>query len=192
MQTYSHALMTAMLDKVLTKKSVPVHSRAFIIGSFLPDVPLLFLTLGAGVYYRFIAPLPPGYRFFECFDALYFNDPFWKAGYNLFHAPLVLLLFGGVGYLAGRRGHAWGWSLLWFALGCGLHSVVDIATHHNDGPLVFFPLNWDYRFPSPISYWDRRYYASIVAPLEHMLDLFFLGYLAFQWWRERAAHRSVA
>jgi membrane-bound metal-dependent hydrolase YbcI (DUF457 family) len=192
MQTYSHILMTATLNQVLINKSVPVRSRAFLIGSFLPDEPLLLLTLGAGMYYRFVAPLPQGYRFFEWFDVLYFTNPFWKAGHNLFHAPLMLLLLGLVGYAAARRGHAWGWSVVWLALGCGLHSGVDIVTHYNDGPLVLFPLNWDWRVYSPISYWDRDHYANLFAPLEHGLDLFFIGYLTFQWWRKRAARRRLA
>ncbi len=192
MQTYSHILMTATLNQVLIKKAVPVHSRAFLLGSFLPDVPLLLLALGAGLYYRVVAPLPAGYRFFEWFDVLYFTNPVWKAGHNLFHAPLLVLLLGLIGYAAGRRGHPWGWSVLWLALGCGLHAGVDVATHYSDGPLVLFPLNWDYRFLSPISYWDRDHYANIFAPLEHGLDLFFIGALALQGWRERVAWRKLA
>ena len=80
--------------------------------------------------------------------------------------------------------------LLWFALGCGLHSCVDILTHYDDGPLLFFPFNWRYRFASPISYWDPRHYANIIAPLEHLMDLFFIGYLVAQWRRKRALQQT--
>lgn len=187
MQTYTHLLMTAALGHALHTQAVPVRNRAFLLGSFLPDMPLFLFSIGFAVYYRFIESLPAGYRFFEGYDEMYFNHPLWIAGHNFLHAPFLILLYGSVGYWAARRGRAWGWSLVWFALGCGLHSVVDIATHYNDGPAVLFPFNWHWRIYSPISYWDADHYANIVAPLEHLLDVAVLGYLSLQWWRTRKA-----
>lgn len=185
MQTYTHALMTAALGQALHTRAVPIHSRAFLFGSFLPDMPLLLLTIGFAVYYRLIESLPAGYRFFEWYDALYFNHPVWMASHNLLHAPLMIVIYGTVGYWAMRRGQVWGSTVLWFALGCGLHSAVDIATHYNDGPAVLFPLNWHWRIYSPISYWDDDHYANIVAPLEHLLDVAFIVYLVRGWRRAR-------
>jgi hypothetical protein len=177
MQTYTHALLTAALGHGLRAHAVPVRSRAFLLGSFMPDAPLFLLTLGFAGYYRFIEALPAGYRFFEWYDVLYFTNPVWIASHNALHAPLMVLLLGGVGYWAAQRGHGWGWSLVWFALGCGLHSLVDIGTHYDDGPVIFFPFNWSWRFHSPISYWDDDHYARLVAPLEHVLDAALIGYL---------------
>ena len=84
------------------------------------------------------------------YDQLYFTNPWWILGHNLFHAPLLILLYGAVGWIAWKRGRAWGMMLFWFAIGCGLHSTLDIFTHVNDGPVLFFPLNWTYRFTAPI------------------------------------------
>ena len=53
-----------------------------------------------------------------------------------------------------------------FALGCLLHTTMDIPVHHDDGPVVAFPLNWDFRVKSPVSYWDRAHYGGIVGPID--------------------------
>jgi membrane-bound metal-dependent hydrolase YbcI (DUF457 family) len=46
-----------------------------------------------------------------------------------------------VGYLGWRRRTTWGFAWLWVGIGCGLHALTDILTHHNDGPLLLFPLD---------------------------------------------------
>lgn len=68
----------------------------------------------------------------------------------------------------------------YFWLGCAamLHTLCDIPLHTTDGPLLLFPLNWDWRFASPVSYWDPRYYGKQWSILEHALDLILLSYWA--------------
>ena len=88
------------------------------------------------------------------------------------HAPVLIATGLYLGRRLGSGGSAGGWTkVYWFALGCGIHSVIDIATHHHDGPLLQFPFDFDYRCKSPFSYWDPRHYGWIVMPLEHALDL---------------------
>ena len=187
MQTYSHFLMTAALGRHLKRRKVSVHTGAFLLGSVLPDIPFALLTLVYESYYLWIAPLAPGQTWRSIMEYLHFDvfyrDPIWIVGHNFFHAPLVLLSCGLAGFWLRRR---WGNALLWFAGGAGLHSLIDVLTHHSDGPLIFFPLNWTYRFASPISYWEAGYHAGIVAPLEHALDLLFIGYLIWAWRRQRS------
>ena len=191
MQTYSHFLITALAADGLKQREVDVRSKAVLWGSVLPDIPLGLLSLGYLAYYRWVAPLPDGVDMLAHFDALYFTNPVWKAGHNFFHAPLIILAMVMVGVYAGRRGKGWGPALLWFALGCGLHSFFDIFTHHSDGPLLFFPLNWDWRFISPVSYWDSDYYGNIFAPVEHLLDLGILIYFGRNWLLKRRATQSA-
>jgi hypothetical protein len=50
---------------------------------------------------------------------------------------------------------------------------------------VFYPLNWYYRFPSPVSYWDRRHYGDIFRVFENTLDAAILLYFAVVWVRQR-------
>lgn len=189
MQTYSHFLMSAALSRHLKQRKFPVHTGAFLLGSVLPDIPFTLLTVGYEAYYLWIAPRAPEQTWQSVMEYLhfdlYFRDPVWTVGHNFFHAPLVLLTCGLTGF-ALRRRWRWGSALLWCAGGAGLHTLLDIVTHHSDGPLIFFPLNWSYRFASPISYWEAGYYAWIVSPLEHALDLLFVFYLIWGWWRQRS------
>jgi hypothetical protein len=71
------------------------------------------------------------------------------------------------------RGGWW----FWFAAGCLIHTALDIPTHQNDGPLLFFPLEWSVRFQSPLSYWDPRFFGREFAVVELLLDLVLLVYL---------------
>ncbi len=96
----------------------------------------------------------------------------WIASHNLLHAPLLI----AVGLYVGRRlgfdaPESFWIKVYWFALGCGIHSAIDIATHFHDGPLLLFPRDVNFRFESPISYWDPRHYGRIAMPVEHGLDL---------------------
>lgn len=84
--------------------------------------------------------------------------------------------------------------LFWFALGCALHSFVDILTHHSDGPLVFFPLNWSYRFASPVSYWDPAYYGDTFSRASDWLNLVIIVWVVGNWaWQRlgRSAQREA-
>jgi membrane-bound metal-dependent hydrolase YbcI (DUF457 family) len=178
MNTPSHFLMTAALDKLLPR--VPIHQQAFLIGSVAPDIPLWILSLGGIVYYHFILGWSLAKAFHLMFDNLYFYNPFWLAFHNLLHAPLLLLL--GITLVWRKRrniGSIYRW-LFWFLLACLLHSSVDILTHADDGPLLFFPLNWSVRFHSPISYWDPRYHGREFSRFELGLDSFFILYLLRQ------------
>jgi membrane-bound metal-dependent hydrolase YbcI (DUF457 family) len=173
MNTPSHFLMTAALAKALPR--VPIVKTAFLLGSVAPDLPLWLLSLGGMVYYHWILDWSMAGTFRLMFDRLYFQDPFWIAAHNFLHAPILLLLgLAGCWYYRHNRGARW---LLWFLLACLLHAIVDIFTHGDDGPVLFFPLNWSYRFHSPISYWDPRYHGREFARFELALDGVLLVYL---------------
>lgn len=182
MKTYSHFLITAALHDGLKSCGVPVHSQGLLLGSMAPDVPLLALT--AGFVARRSWSGVPAAADPICgphFNHLYFHHPLWQAGHNLFHTPLLIGLMAWLGYRSGGRGGA----LFWFALACGLHSVIDILTHSTDGPLLFFPLNWNYRFPAPLSYWDRQRGGKFFALSERLLNLILGAYLVLNWFLGR-------
>ena len=67
--------------------------------------------------------------------------------------------------------------------------MCDFLLHHNDGHRHFLPFS-DFRFVSPVSYWDPRHYGGIVAPLEALLAVGACGWLLV---RERSkAVKAVA
>ena len=55
-----------------------------------------------------------------------------------------------------------------FLLGWGLHIVFDVFTHVSDGYALFFPLS-NYRFPAPISYWEKQFHAREYFWISHSL-----------------------
>lgn len=143
----------------------------------MPDIPLAFLSLGFILYNRYTSTQPVSGLMNNAFDNLYFSNPFWTASHNFLHSPTALIIYAIVlwRYLnqPNTRGHWW----LWFVFGCMVHSGIDILTHFNDGPVLFFPFDWHTRFHSPISYWDKAHYASQFVYVEVGLNLVLLGYL---------------
>ncbi len=145
--------------------------KSIWLGAVAPDIPLYFLGLGGYFYYTRIQGWTRQATFQHMFGTLYFEHPFWIASHNFLHAPLIVL--GGM--VLGKRMRSK--VLYYFFMACALHSVVDILTHHDDGPVLAFPLNWTYRFSSPISYWDPAHYGRYFSVFEMLLNLFFMAYL---------------
>lgn len=192
MQTYSHALINAAVGKQLEQRGVRPMYWALVVGSLMPDIPLTVLTINyilrTGGFNR-----PPEELFGPVYDQLYFANPTWVIGHNLFHAPLMVALWLAIGWFVGwRQNRTWGKWFFWFAVGNALHSLIDIPTHHHDGPLLLFPFDWSLRFVSPISYWDPRFYGGYFAIFEHLLDLFIIGYFVRVWWANRQQKRTFA
>ncbi len=190
MQTYSHLLLTAVLRRKIKQKTSNDPGNAFLLGSVLPDLPLVLISIAYVVHRRWICPdLPDKTRCSPTFDFMYFNNPWWIASHNLLHGPIMIALFALVGWWAMRRGLWWGKWLWWFALGCGLHSFIDILTHVNDGPVLFFPFDWHTRFTAPVSYWDPAHGGRQFGIFEHLLDV---GMGVWLWWgRARGEGRGA-
>lgn len=192
MNTPSHLIINAALNKRL--RGVTMSRSAFLLGSVIPDIPLFLLYLGGLVYYRYILGDASIRSMDPLFDQLYFGNPWWIAAHNFFHALLLQLPAITICWnYAGRPGTRRHW-VFWFAAGCLIHTLIDIATHANDGPLLLFPLDWHTRFHSPISYWDPRYHGVQFTIFELSLDLLLLAYLLWPWlqrrlaaWRRRSA-----
>jgi hypothetical protein len=180
--TPSHFLIHAAIAKRANNPRLVRSS--FLWGAVAPDIPLYLLSILGGLYFR-ATGMTTSEAANHIFNTLYFSDPSWIWAHHLFHAPLLLAAYALILYPLRKNRIAY-W-LLWFVAGCGLHTTIDILTHYDDGPLVFFPLNWAYRFHS-ISYWDPRHGGRWFAPLELALDLFLLGYLIIPWLKKRFKH----
>jgi hypothetical protein len=53
-----------------------------------------------------------------------------------------------------------------------LHSIIDFLCHRDDAHMHFWPLT-EWRFRSPVSYWDGNYYGHQFSLFEAALGLFF-------------------
>ena len=180
--------MTAALRYPLRRQSVPIVSSALLLGSVLPDIPFTLLTLAYELYYRITGISVPAPSIMEYlhFD-LFCTDPVWIISHNTFHSLVVNGVLLGFGYWRWKRGAQWGLWLFWLAAAMLLHTTIDIFTHNSDGPLFLFPLNWTYRFASPVSYWESAYFGQAFIVFEYALDLLLLLYLGWQWRSKRKA-----
>lgn len=172
----THLVINAAIEKKVGAQARLARS-AFLWGSVVPDIPLLLLSIGTFLYYRYFTDQDVSGIMDRAFGEMYFTDPVWIAGHNFLHSPTALLLYAILLWRflerPGTRGHWW----LSFVFGCMVHSVIDILTHYDDGPVLFFPFDWHTRFYSPVSYWDRAHFAGQFIYFEIGLNLILLGYL---------------
>ena len=150
MNTPAHAVVNLL---ILGRKAKPGHSLPIVIGSILPDLPMVLFYL----YEKLLMRVPEQ----VIWSTLYFT-PRWQHFFDFFNSlPLML---GGL-LLARRFGPPW---LMPFLFSMVLHVFGDLPLHHDDAHAHFFPLsNW--RFESPVSYWDPSYYGNLFAPVEAMI-----------------------
>lgn len=104
------------------------------------------------------------------FDVWFFENPWVIALQNLFHSPLLLTTYAAISYWFWKQQSRWSGWMFWLSVAAMLHTLLDIPLHVDDGPLLLFPLNWSWRYISPISYWDPRYYGREWSYVELVLD----------------------
>ena len=183
MITPTHAVVNAVLARSTgLRTKLSVQSRvAFVVGGVAPDIALYILSVAAVVYYPLIDGVSISDAHERAMYDLYFNSPWWIAGHNLLHAPIILL---AVIAAASLFTSSWRRRIRSFAAGALVHSMIDIFVHHDDGPLVFFPVSWSIRFSSPVSYWDPDHYGWFLRPLDLAISAAGAVWLT-RWWRSR-------
>jgi membrane-bound metal-dependent hydrolase YbcI (DUF457 family) len=136
MQTPSHFLLTAVLAHKAPSLTQTGSKISLLAGSILPDLPLVLLTLGYELYYRWFAVSPTSGSVMEYlhFD-LFFTDPVWIISHNFFHSLVINFVLLTVGYWGMRREQRWAPILFWLTVGTLFHSIIDILTHNSDGRL---------------------------------------------------------
>lgn len=149
MRTVSHFLITALVWDLLNRRRPPIHTgKGFLLGAIIPDVPLMLLTLWYFVH-RLKSDNPPSEEspfYGPEYDNYFFENRYWIALTSLFHAPFLLLMYFLLAALVYWLDHAIGSPLLWFCASCTFNSVLDILTQVQDGVLVLFPFDWNYRY----------------------------------------------
>lgn len=118
-------------------------------GAVLPDVPL-YLFYGIS---RLL-----GRSEAQIWSLDYFHGP-WAAVFDWAHSIPLAGLTAALGWALGSAGAA--------ALGVSmmLHDVADLLLHHADGHAHFLPFS-DWRFSSPVSYWNPAHHGRIFGTLE--------------------------
>lgn len=150
MNTPTHAIANLLL---LGGRQRPEVRLPVAIGAVLPDIPIVLIAAFA----RWVLGHPWG----QVWSETYFQP--WSQ--NLVAVPHSFPLIGMGWILA----HVRGWRAAEVLLASMfLHSLLDFPVHTNDAHKHFFPFS-EYRFHSPVSYWDLNHYGSYVAAVELLL-----------------------
>lgn len=154
MQTQTHILLALAL---LSKRGAPVRNWAVIAGTMATD---------AFIYIGFIGYVGLQGQSAQVFFRDTYFDPlmqFWSALSNSLPLDAALATAG----FAARKTKL-GRLLFVFALAGLTQSLIDFPVHADDAHRHFWPLT-DWRFISPVSYWDPAHYGRIVGPLDALL-----------------------
>lgn len=157
MNTPSHAILNL---------SLLVHARPDAIapvigGAILPDVPMLVMYVWARKIRR--------QSEHQVWSETYWH-PFWQQVNHTFHSMPLAAIGATLCYLLDWPALA----LLFFS--ALLHCLGDFPLHNHDAHRHFLPFS-NYRFISPISYWDPRYHGRVVAQVEKVAVLLATLYL---------------
>ena len=144
MNTPSHYIVNfALLGKTFGAE----YKIPMIIGSILPDIPIFIFYFFA----KFVLQIPS-----EKIWSQAYYEPFWQDLIAFFHSfPIAII---GLVICLG-----FGWkSIAVLFISMIIHDLCDFPVHNDDAHRHFFPFS-NYRFISPISYWDPKHYGKYVA-----------------------------
>jgi hypothetical protein len=197
MHTPSHFIMTLAARKALRKKAdIPLSAAAW--GSLIPDIAIYALSVAGYIHFVLFEGMTLEAASRHMFQVLFYEDTIWLVLQNCMQS-LVVISAGLIFVHRSKRLKAnvrrWLWWCLWAMM---IHTWIDIFTHADDGPLLFFPLSWSYRFESPVSYWDVNYHAGKFMWFEFPFDAACVLYLliprlvnACKLWSNQAREKSM-
>jgi hypothetical protein len=162
MNSQTHILLGA----ALLGGRIPKRAFAAALGGLVPDIPM-FAIVGA-------------LKLFGLNDMLIFGVLYWQPWWQITNAISHSFLLWGGGVAAAilwreRKSLSAaaidGWSLIvaFFASGI-LHVFIDFLCHREDAHMSFWPVsNW--KFVSPVSYWDAQYYGTVFGIFETVIGI---------------------
>lgn len=158
MNTPAHAIINLVY---LGRQDSPNVIVPVLIGALLPDAPMF-------VFY-FVEKIIRGLPENQIWGEAYYQ-PGWQNFIDFFNSvPLMVLGFALSLWASSKIGTLFFSSMM-------LHVLGDLPLHHEDAHRHFFPLS-DWRFHSPVSYWDPNHYGHIVTILEILAVIISCGFL---------------
>ncbi len=152
MQTHGHYVLNLAL---LGKTIAPKHNIAITIGAILPDIPIFIFYIISKYMYNMSEA--------KIWEEAYY-EPIWQNIIATSHSIPIAL----IGFLICWR-LDWKWGAI-LCVSMVFHCLLDLPVHNDDAHRHFYPFS-DYRFYSPVSYWDINHHAKIVAGVEAALVL---------------------
>ena len=133
----------------LVVQSRSSESRVFaavLIGAILPDLPIMLFYAWESLVMNSAES--------EIWSELYFK-PGWQNFFDTFNSlPLIVVLLALGVYFKKQL-------ISVLALSMALHVLLDLPFHHDDAHRHFFPFS-DWRFFSPVSYWDPKFHGDVM------------------------------
>ncbi|MEM9734937.1 MAG: hypothetical protein AAF903_15865 [Pseudomonadota bacterium] len=168
MMSQTHILLAAAL---LAKPDKPLRNTAVILGAFVPD---------AAIYALFAWSKLAGINEETVWNTLYWQEPWqtYTAAGNSIPLYAVLLLIGVVLARLTPNLLRAALFLTFFSLAALLHIAGDLPVHVEDAHRHFWPLS-DWKFISPVSYWDPQYHGRLFSFVEAGAGLL-LGLILFR------------
>lgn len=163
MNTPSHSILNLA---ILGRSQQPALTWPILVGSLLPDA-ALFVFYG----WAKVMGLPEA----QIWNEAYYR-PLWQDIFAIGNSIPLALLIGGIAFWQQR------FRILALCASALLHHLEDLPVHHDDAHRHFWPVS-DFRFVSPVSYWDADHFGTYVALVELSLVLLASVYL---WYRVRS------
>lgn len=160
MMSQTHVLLSAA---AFTRSGTPVRNCAALLGAILPD---------ASIYVMLAILQIQGVEQQRIWDEIYWQEPwqFFSAVSNSFPLFLSIALIGFVMQRFARSPVTEFASVFLLVLGLSalLHLACDFPLHAADAHRHFWPVS-DWRFFSPLSYWDSNHFGDYVRLVEALL-----------------------
>ena len=150
MNTPAHVVINLVF---LSRPGTTRENVAIVAGSLLPDLPIFIFYFME----RFVLGVPER----EIWSLSYYLAE-WQYFIDLFNS-VPMIIFGGI--------VAWHIKARAFVFLCAsmlIHVALDFPLHHNDAHRHFLPFS-DWRFESPLSYWESAYYGTLIGWVEFAL-----------------------
>ena len=160
MMSQTHILLSSAL---LSKPGHRLRNAAVFTGALLPDM-AIFVLFGwskiAGIEERTL------------WSQIYWSEPWqsWTAAGNSIPFYVMLALIGLI--LLRIAGGVWRFGLVaaFLALAALLHIAGDLPVHVRDAHRHFWPLS-DWKFISPVSYWNPAHHGTLFSIFEICLGV---------------------
>jgi membrane-bound metal-dependent hydrolase YbcI (DUF457 family) len=157
MNTQTHIIMGA----ALFGRPLPRLAVAGALGGIVPDLPMYAIIIGLRV---------SGHSLEEIFGRIYWEH-WWQVANAIGHSFLLWGIVAAITAAAALRDTtskpAFAFALSGSAL---LHSFIDFLCHRDDAHMHFWPLT-EWRFRSPVSYWDPQYFGQWFGLFEAALGI---------------------
>ena len=160
MMSQTHILVASAL---LAKPGQKLRNTAVLLGAFVPD---------AAIYGLFVWSKLKGIDEKTVWDELYWQEPWqtYTAAGNSIFVYIALMLIGAIALRNAPAAHKIGLFLVFLSLAALTHLAADLPVHVDDAHRHLWPFS-DWKFISPVSYWDPDHHGTAFSIFEVLLGM---------------------